>query len=351
MNNYDMEAVGPGLIYQQLANPTAPNQNPMGQKPSWLENMFGPQNQNAVMGLASALLAQSGYSPTPQTFGQAVGNAYPAYAAGRQMDQERSFLDSSGFKGVPSGIATAILEQQLKNSTVGGTDDIKEYEYAKRSGYPGTFEQWMADKTKRVANVTPYYNVIQTPSGFYKFNARDGSFAPLMDGSGKPLLPIPADIGLAGEKAKAEAKGTEVGKSEAGIEKQAVTADQNIDLINQAKALIPKATHSGIGTIADAFAAVGGKTLAGGQEAAELKIIGAKLTQGVPRMEGPQSDADRKMYEKAAGDLGNSSLPVDIRLAAAERLLKLNKKYKAFNSGKDGNGADASDPLGIRKKK
>jgi hypothetical protein len=43
----------------------------------------------------------------------------------------------------------------------------------------------------------------------------------------------------------------------------------------------------------------------------------------VPRFEGPQSNADTKSYERAAGDIGNPAIPAPRKLAAAKEILRL----------------------------
>jgi hypothetical protein len=59
----------------------------------------------------------------------------------------------------------------------------------------------------------------------------------------------------------------------------------------------------------------------------KLTILDQKLTGQVPRFEGPQSNVDVAMYQAAAGDLGNSNKTIGSRLAAAQTLIDLNKKY------------------------
>ena len=58
-----------------------------------------------------------------------------------------------------------------------------------------------------------------------------------------------------------------------------------------------------------------------------MTIYGTKLTQQVPRFEGPQSDKDTALYQSAAGDVGNANKPIETRLAAIQTMIDLNKKY------------------------
>jgi hypothetical protein len=60
---------------------------------------------------------------------------------------------------------------------------------------------------------------------------------------------------------------------------------------------------------------------------AQLRVLGQKLVQQVPRFEGPQSDKDVASYQAAAGDIGNPNMPIESRMAALQTLVELNKKY------------------------
>jgi len=60
---------------------------------------------------------------------------------------------------------------------------------------------------------------------------------------------------------------------------------------------------------------------------ARLTILAESLTQKVPRFEGPQSNVDVASYRAAAGDLGNPNKTIGSRLAAAQTMIYLNKKY------------------------
>lgn len=60
---------------------------------------------------------------------------------------------------------------------------------------------------------------------------------------------------------------------------------------------------------------------------AQLRVLGQKLVQQVPRFEGPQSDKDVASYQAAAGDIGNPNMPIASRMAALQVLVDLNKKY------------------------
>jgi hypothetical protein len=92
--------------------------------------------------------------------------------------------------------------------------------------------------------------------------------------------------------------------------------------------LIDQSTGSGAGRLADVGAEFFGYATEGSIASSRLEPIAAMITMTVPRFEGPQSEADRKFYERAAGDLANPRLPADKRKAAGEIVLKFMKQRK-----------------------
>jgi hypothetical protein len=101
--------------------------------------------------------------------------------------------------------------------------------------------------------------------------------------------------------------------------------------IDAARELIPKATASGAGALADKTAAFFGKSTEGADAAAQLDTLAGWMTSNVPRMQGPQSDKDVLLYRQMAGDVSNRSLPASRRLAALDTLEKLQSKYADIN--------------------
>lgn len=130
-------------------------------------------------------------------------------------------------------------------------------------------------------------------------------------------------------KSQAGAEGKAAGEREATQQQRAANAQRAIMLLDDADRLIGTSTGSGIGTQADATAAFFGKTTKGAQSIAELQTIAGQLISMMPRMEGPQSDKDVQLYRQMAGDLANSTLPRETRMAAAKGLRRLQEKYAA----------------------
>jgi hypothetical protein len=135
--------------------------------------------------------------------------------------------------------------------------------------------------------------------------------AQALDMQGRPTTYKPA---LSPDQAKRQEK----------LEKQ-----QDIpNLIKEAKLLLPKATGSGLGAARDIAAATFGQSTEGAQNLASLKAIQAALILKMPRLEGPQGVLDLKLYEAAAGDIGNPFVPAATKLKALETLEKFQDKYK-----------------------
>lgn len=142
------------------------------------------------------------------------------------------------------------------------------------------------------------------------------------------LLPRRNELEAQGEAMKTMAKGeaqtaVDVRTKQLQKVRDAQTA---LALLDQAEGIIPQATGSGLGSRADVAAGFFGQTTAGAEATDQLKIIAERLTQQVPRFEGPQSDKDTESYRRAAGDLANDKIPRARRLKALETLRDLNLK-------------------------
>jgi len=102
-----------------------------------------------------------------------------------------------------------------------------------------------------------------------------------------------------------------------------------LDLAARAKAVLPQSSSGLISSLftmaTDAAGIPTDKSKADGQ----LRVIGGALTSNIPRMEGPQSDADRLLYQQSAADVANPNKPYQTRIAALEAVIALNEKYAA----------------------
>ena len=132
------------------------------------------------------------------------------------------------------------------------------------------------------------------------------------------------------QAALAAERGGEKAKKETG-------ANNMLDLIDEARSLLPLATSGKLETkIKEIGQDVFGYSTDASQADAQLKVIGANLTSNIPRMEGPQSDKDTQMYREAASDVANTLIPAGDRMAALKTLERIQRKYagKGFVSEK-----------------
>lgn len=138
----------------------------------------------------------------------------------------------------------------------------------------------------------------------------------------------------------AERMGTLQADAQADRNKKAVQSNNQEPLLSQARSILSgtykpaegeqsvgKPTGSATGAIWDIGKKAFGVSDENSRANSKLSLIGANLTAQQPRFEGPQSDADRDYYEKMAGLVGDSTVPVEDRLAAIDEMERLNKKY------------------------
>jgi len=109
--------------------------------------------------------------------------------------------------------------------------------------------------------------------------------------------------------------------------KKASGANTVLGFLDEADALLDKATGSWGGTGVDTVAAAFGESTTGAKANARLKVLQANLMLSQPRMEGPQSDADVKLYREAAASLGDSTVPVETRREALKTVREMQRKY------------------------
>lgn len=124
-------------------------------------------------------------------------------------------------------------------------------------------------------------------------------------------------------------------KEKAKDETKSGDAREVLSLLNDATALIPEATSSGMGNAVDAGLGFFGKSTGGADAAARMKVIGGLLTSKMPKMSGPQSDKDVALYKEMAGKLGDPTVPVSQKQAAAQQIYEINKRYAHLNTGQD----------------
>lgn len=127
--------------------------------------------------------------------------------------------------------------------------------------------------------------------------------------------------------------------------------DLAISEINAAAApggLIDMSTGSVVGNLLDNIVAQGSGgmlTLPGDVAAAQMEVVAHLARMAVPRFEGPQSEYDAKLYERASGDLADPTVSAATKLGAAQTLVRLlSKRRDQFAAS--GDNATISAPAG-----
>lgn len=112
-----------------------------------------------------------------------------------------------------------------------------------------------------------------------------------------------------------------------------VNAKDSFELMKEAgKILASNAPSSGflsnvVTTTGEAFNLPFGARKQESEADAQLKMLSGALTMKQPRFEGPQGVLDVILYQKLAGDLGNTNIPNESRLATMKQMVNLQKKY------------------------
>lgn len=104
-------------------------------------------------------------------------------------------------------------------------------------------------------------------------------------------------------------------------------ATEALNLITQARELLPKATGSYGGVAVDQVNRVFGRATEGSKTTAQLQAIEGALVSKMPKMSGPQSDKDVALYKQMAGVVGDATVPVEQRQAALDTIEQIQQRY------------------------
>lgn len=197
---------------------------------------------------------------------------------------------------------------------------VREYEYARQQGYPGTFQQFQLEQKRAGAsNTSVSYG---TPVAAVDAQGNPVFIQPSKSGGAPAIIP-----GMRPPKSAAE----ERAEQEKGQRER--TGQQMLSALGDAETILKggRATASGIGNVVDAGARLVGVSTPGAQDAARLESLSGWLVANVPRMEGPQSNFDVQNYMTMAGKVGDRTTPIPERLAALREVRRLQAKYASIN--------------------
>ena len=289
--------------------------------------------QNMLLQLGLGLLSQSGPSTDPVSFSQALGRAGMSAVQG-QSDTVNQIMGTKAQKKrleeeEKNKQREAQLSGLLNDTTIQAPDLFRRVaslggEYTKM-GLSGL--QSLNNKSDR----GEYFQPVQTADGVMAFDARRGIVVDPISGqrvTGRPVVGSSSDPSLQGKIAREKEFGQVAGQTDAQSNiKKPQQARETISLLNQADTLIDKATGSYAGAGRDVVAGAFGYATDGAKANAQLKVLQAGLMTNMPRMEGPQSDRDVQLYKEAAGQIGDPTVPNDIKKAAVSAIRIIQEKY------------------------
>lgn len=255
-------------------------------------------------------------------------------------------------------IEPAVASDPMKAAMTAATDPY----LAQDKGLQGVTQALM--KAQAPGSSSPYFTTFIGKDGnAYRFNARSGEVDPLDLVAGKLDPETQANIARGKETGKLEAQAelkpdveADIVTSKARAEYEEANRQRSESMpgiVSMARNILEtgKPTSSGVGTAFDYTASMFGFSPEGASAADQLRALGGGLTSKMPRMEGPQSDRDTMLYREMAGRVGDSTLPVERRLAALKVVEDMWSKppstpYDEF-AGKTGESTQTSAPEGV----
>lgn len=271
------------------------------------DNPFGPMTQNAVApdrNKAIALALQS-QSPGLQNVG---GSLLGKVLDGKDDEPYTLAPGQTRFQGGKQIAASPISQREASR--------------------PSNILEWEEFQVMSPEQQKQYLEMKRAPS-VLNLGGTQAVRAPLGGiGEQYPVTPKPEQMpDFKGAQAKAEAEAKAGIERDSNQKKAALTSTKMQSILNEAEALLPKATGSLLGA-----GIAKGKTALGisdesTQANERLKLLAGWAVANVPRMEGPQSNFDVQNYREMAATLGDSTKPHKDRMAALNQLRVLQKKY------------------------
>ena len=138
-------------------------------------------------------------------------------------------------------------------------------------------------------------------------------------------LLVPPQVNMAGVSPKEQRKiaGTQAEE----LQKNVKNSYEAYPVIKEIQQILPNATAGYFDQAYKQANRAFGKSTSSSPIDTQLEILGTKLVMLQPRFEGPQGVRDVELYQKAAGDIANASLPIADRMAGLEQVKNIYKRY------------------------
>lgn len=274
-------------------------------------------------------------------FGEDLGTlqtSTPPTFAGQEIDPKLAaiapFLEPKEmYQAVSPQAGSATAEMKNWQFAQGLPEDQRAQFFARAGGAaPATVQEWEFFKNLDPQSQARFLEMKRAP----QIMNLGGSMAVRAPGGGvgeqytvqPKITDMPGFQAAQAEAVEAAKAGVKTGTELSDVDRKAETDFAEIQrLAGEADRLLGKASSGNI----DAFVSSGKRAVNMSDEKtqadASLNVISGQLVGKVPRFEGPQSDADRLLYQKMAGDIGNPNIPAADRKAALQTMLTMHKKY------------------------
>jgi uncharacterized protein (UPF0147 family) len=288
------------MMGQEVAGPNMPQPKGMGLTQDVVNQLIGSQQGQAALGQMADLM------PKLRRAGIGV----------EQRPEDNPFLVFTQDETIPKNVKT-LAEQYAKSWSSGRLDpDVADKRFSELTA----MAQRVQDRDAAQANLKAQQDQM---AEFRRQGLEQSAQARALQGE---IARGNLELRRLETETKLEAKAEERNKPIA-------EAKESISLINQAEKLLDKATASLTGTGVDVLAGAVGVSTEGAKAAAQLKAIQGALVAKMPKMSGPQSDKDVLLYREMAGQIGDSTLPVDTRKAALETIRQIQERYAKVPEG------------------
>ena len=293
---------------QEIAGPNQPQTAGIGLTPQIVNQLMASQQGQAALSQMADLM------PKIRKAGIGV----------EQKAEDNPFLVFTQDETIPKNIKT-LADQYAKSWSSGRLDpDLAD----KRVSELASMAQRAQDKETAQANLKAQQEQM---AEFRRQGLAQSAEARALQGE-------IAKGNLAIRQLESEAKAEE-------RQKPVTEAKESLKLIDQAEKLLDKATGSLTGTAVDVVAGALGKSTEGAQASSKLKAIQGALVAKMPKMSGPQSDKDVLLYREMAGQVGDSTLPVETRKAALETIRQIQERYAKVPEGSSKPAPEAATPF------
>lgn len=298
--------------------------------------------QQGLLGLGSGLLSASGWSATPVSMGQALGQGLLGMQQGTSgaMEQMMKREQFGMLRAQQEAKAQAALDKRNAINALAGADPMQgnldpgAQQRALATLAPDQYVKSVIGKDnadKKLKMMQDYYAYLESKGNkppdpyftpvtgnggqIYSFDARKGGVAPLVDPATQQPISAPKSdpnqvLDIASAGAFGKGRGTEAATDSSQSNNWEITKMAFTEGFPDIKSILDKAPGSSLSSAIQQYM---GKVVGNGEGAdAQAKIaqIGGNLLQTVPIYPGSQSNVELQQRQSLLGDIQNPNVSV-----------------------------------------